>query len=76
MTISPNSSLETIVEKGRRRDPLQVIANPEQCREQLNLKGLSNSASKSFATLKLWQQATGWCVFLSFGIVDLNLYLI
>jgi len=57
MSISHKSSFETIVEKGR--DPLQFLANPEHTREQLDLKGLSDSARKSFATLKLWQQATG-----------------
>jgi hypothetical protein len=61
MSISRKSSFETIVEKGR--DPLQFLANPEHIRDELDLKGLSDSARKSFATLKLWQQATGWCVF-------------
>jgi len=57
MSISRKSSFETIVEKGR--DPLQFLANPEHIRDELDLKGLSDSARKSFATLKLWQQATG-----------------
>ena len=63
MSISHKSSFETIVTVEKGRDPLQFLANPEHTREQLDLKGLSDSARKSFATLKLWQQATGWCVF-------------
>lgn len=56
MSISRKSSFETIVEKGR--DPLQFLSSPEQFREQLNLKGLSESAGKSFETLKRWQRAS------------------
>lgn len=56
-TVSHKSSLETIVEKGH--DPLQFLRNPEHFREQIDLKGLFDSARKSFATLKLWPQAIG-----------------
>jgi len=56
MSVSRKSSFDTIVEKGR--DPLQFLASPEHFREQLNLKGLSESAGKSFDTLKRWQRAT------------------
>ena len=61
MSFSRKSSFETIFEKG---DPLQFIANPDDTREQLDLKGLSDSARKSFATLRQWQQAMAWCVYL------------
>ena len=60
MTISHKSSCETIVEKGR--DLLLLLGNPGHFREQLDLKGLTGSAHTSFGTLKLWQQAIGWCV--------------
>jgi len=60
MTISHKSSCETIVEKGR--DLLLFLGNPGHFREQLDLKGLTGSAHTSFGTLKLWQQAIGWCV--------------
>jgi hypothetical protein len=63
MSLSRNSSFETIVVNEKGRDPLQFIANPDSTSEQVDLKGLSESARKSFATLRLWQQATGWYVF-------------
>lgn len=62
MSISRKSSFETVVEKGR--DPLQFLASPEFFREQLDLKGLSESAGKSFEILNRWQRATTWWVFL------------
>lgn len=61
MSISHKSSIETIV-NDKSRDPLHFIPNPESIREQLDLKDLSGAAGKSFAKLKLWQNATGWSV--------------
>ncbi|KIM84699.1 hypothetical protein PILCRDRAFT_393627 [Piloderma croceum F 1598] len=59
MSLSRNSSFETIVVNEKGRDPLQFIANPDSTSEQIDLKGLSESARKSFATLRLWHHATG-----------------
>jgi len=59
MSLSRNSSFENIVVNEKDCDPLQFIANPSSTCEQLDLKGLAESARKSIATLRLWQQATG-----------------
>jgi hypothetical protein len=66
MSLSRNSSFENIniVVNEKGRDPLQFIANPDSTSDQIDLKGLSESARKSFATLRLWNQVTGWYVFM------------
>ncbi|KIM84701.1 hypothetical protein PILCRDRAFT_393637 [Piloderma croceum F 1598] len=53
MSISP--SFDTVV---ARDDPLQFLSDPSRVRKDLDLKGLSDSARKSFSALKPWQHAT------------------
>ena len=62
MSISRKSSFDTVVVGKARDDPLQFLSDPSRVRKDLDLKGLSDSARKSFAALKPWQQANAWCV--------------
>lgn len=55
MSISYKSSFDTV-------DPLQFLSDPSRVRKDLDLKGLSDSARKSFSVLKPWQHAAAWCV--------------
>jgi len=58
MSISRKCSFETVVVEKARDDPLQFISNPDHCRKDLDLRGLSDSANKSLKALKPWQSAT------------------
>lgn len=50
MSISHKFSFDTV-------DPLQFLSDPSRVRKDLDLKGLSDSARKSFSALKPWQHA-------------------
>jgi len=58
MSISRKSSFDTVVVDKARDDPLQFLSSPGQFRKDLDLKGLSESARKSFLALKPWQTAS------------------
>jgi hypothetical protein len=62
MSISFKSSFDTIVVEKARDDPLQFLSDPSRVRKDLDLKGLSDSARKSFSALKPWQHAAAWYV--------------
>lgn len=62
MSISRKSSFDTVVPEKAHDDLLQFLSNPGQFRKDLDLRGLSDVARKSFNALKPWQTAFQWCV--------------
>jgi len=58
MSISRKSSFDTVVVEKARDDPLLFLSNPGNFRKDLDLKGLSDVARKSFTALRPWKTAT------------------